>query len=63
MKFNEHSLEMAIINLLTDEGYTHVNGKDLQRDKSEVFLIVGLIILHYMSKNFILLNQFGHCSY
>ena len=31
MKFNEHSLEMAIIDLLIDEGYTNVNGKELDR--------------------------------
>ena len=54
MKFNEHSLEMAIIDLLTDEGYVHVNGKDLQRNKSEVLLIDDL--KKYLSERYSAVN-------
>ena len=37
--FNEHSLEISIIKLLEDKGYTHVYGSDIVRSKAEVLLL------------------------
>ena len=37
--FNEHSLEMSIINLLEDKGYIHISGNSITREKSEVLLV------------------------
>ncbi|OOB76770.1 MAG: type I restriction endonuclease, partial [Epulopiscium sp. Nuni2H_MBin003] len=42
MKFNEQTLEQAITELFTDEGYTSCKGKDRSREKSEVLLIEDL---------------------
>lgn len=38
MKFTEAKLEQAIIELLGEQGYPHLNGSELQRDKSEVLI-------------------------
>ena len=38
MSFNEHSLEMTVMNLLAELGYTHVNGKTLDRRIDDVLL-------------------------
>ena len=38
MKFTESQLEQAIIELLADEGYPHVQGETIQRNLSEVLL-------------------------
>lgn len=41
--FNEHTLEMAIMELFKDEGYTYVNGEKIPRcDMSEVLLTADL---------------------
>ena len=40
--FNEHSLEISIIKLLEDKGYTHVYGSDIVRSKAEVLLLDDL---------------------
>lgn len=40
--FNEHSLEISIIKLLEDKGYTHVKGSDIVRSKAEVLLLDDL---------------------
>lgn len=37
-KFNEHSLEMAIMELFQDEGYLYLNGEQIHRERSEVLL-------------------------
>ena len=42
INFNEHSLEMAIIELFQDEGYIHLNGEQIHRERSEVLLIEDL---------------------
>ena len=36
--FNEHSLEMSIMELFQDEGYLYLNGKQIHRERSEVLL-------------------------
>jgi type I restriction enzyme R subunit len=40
--FNEHTLEMAIMELFQDEGYTYINGGQIHRERSEVLLIDDL---------------------
>lgn len=42
MTFNEHALEMAIMELFVDEGYEHLTGSDIHREKSEVLLLDDL---------------------
>lgn len=37
--FNEHALEMSIMELFKAEDYTYVNGKYLHRERSEVLLV------------------------
>lgn len=39
MRFNEHALELSIMELFQDEGYTHLTGDQIHREKSEVLLI------------------------
>ena len=39
MGFNEHALELSIMELFQDEGYIHLTGNQLHREKSEVLLI------------------------
>ena len=36
--FNEHALEMSIMELFQDEEYTYVNGESISRDMSDVLL-------------------------
>ena len=38
MDFNEHALEISIMELFQDEGYEFVEGNQIHRDKSEVLL-------------------------
>ena len=40
--FNEHALELSIIELLQNKGYTHQTGSELLREKSEVLLVDDL---------------------
>lgn len=42
MTFNEHALEMSIMELFVDEGYEHLTGSDIHREKSEVLLVDDL---------------------
>lgn len=42
VNFNEHSLEMSIMELFKDEGYIYVRGDQIQREKTEVMLISDL---------------------
>ena len=39
MGFNEHALEMSIMELFKDEGYIHLTGNQIHREKSDVLLI------------------------
>lgn len=36
--FNEHALEMSIMGLFKDEGYIHLNGSQIHRERTEVLL-------------------------
>ena len=38
MKFTEAKLEKAIIELLGEQGYPHLNGGELKRSNSEVLI-------------------------
>lgn len=40
--FNEHALEMSIMELFKDEGYTYLNGERIHRERSEVLLVEDL---------------------
>lgn len=40
--FNEHALEMSIMQLFKDEGYTYVSGDQIHRERTEVLLIDNL---------------------
>lgn len=42
MVFNEHALEMSIMELFVNEGYEHLTGSDIHREKTEVLLIDDL---------------------
>ena len=42
MTFNEHALEMSIMELFEGEGYEHLVGNDIHREKSEVLLVDDL---------------------
>ena len=42
MSFNEHALEMSIIELLQNKGYTHQTGSELLREKPEVLIVDDL---------------------
>ena len=36
--FNEHALEMSIMELFTEEGYSYVSGDKIHRERTEVLL-------------------------
>ena len=36
--FNEHTLEMAIMELFEQQGYSYVNGETIHKELSEVLL-------------------------
>lgn len=38
INFNEHSLEISIMELFQDEGYLYMNGEQIHRERSEVLL-------------------------
>ena len=40
--FNEHALEMSIMELLKDEEYTYLNGNQIHRERAEVLLVDDL---------------------
>lgn len=40
--FNEHALEMSIMELFKDEGYVHLNGSQIHRERTEILLIDDL---------------------
>lgn len=40
--FNEHALEMSIMQLFKDEGYTYISGDQIHRERTEVLLINDL---------------------
>ncbi len=40
--FNEHALEMSIMELLKDEEYTYLNSNQIHRERTEVLLVDDL---------------------
>lgn len=48
--FNEHSLEMAIMELFQDEGYIQLNGKKINRNCTEVLL--ADVLRQYLKKSY-----------
>lgn len=42
VNFNEHALEMSIMELLKDEEYTYLNGNQIHRERTEVLLVDDL---------------------
>lgn len=40
--FNEHCLEMSIMELFQDENYIYLNGGQIHRERSEVLLVDDL---------------------
>lgn len=40
--FNEHTLEMSIMELLKDEEYTYLNGNQIHRERTEILLVDDL---------------------
>lgn len=42
MSFNEHALELSIIELLQNKGYIHQTGSELLREKSDVLIVDDL---------------------
>ena len=62
VNFNEHSLEMSIIELFKDEEYDYVNGQQIHRERFEVLLIDDLrnYLLHRYSTEGITLDEVNH---
>mgnify|MGYP006377769715 FL=1 len=48
MQFTEHSLELSIMELFENEGYTHHTGQDIHREKTDVLLpeLLSAFLLH-----------------
>lgn len=46
MQFNEHQLELSIMELFENEGYTHQTGNDIHREKTDVLL--GSLLENYL---------------
>ena len=48
MQFTEHSLELSIMELFENEGYTHQTGQDIHREKTDVLLpeLLSTFLLH-----------------
>ncbi|MCB6570559.1 type I restriction endonuclease subunit R [Eubacterium limosum] len=42
MPFNEHALELSIMELFKDNGYIHLSGEQIHREKSDVLLVDDL---------------------
>ena len=54
MKFDEHQLELSIMELFETQGYTHITGSEIHHEKSEVLLIDVLrnfLLFRYGSEN------------
>ena len=59
MSFNEHALEMSIMELFQDEGYIYVSGDKIHRERTEVLLSDDLksYLLNRYSKEGITVNE------
>lgn len=62
VNFNEHSLEMSIMELFKDEEYDYVNGPQIHRERTEVLLIDDLrnYLFHRYSAEGITLDEVNH---
>ena len=49
MQFNEHQLELSIMELFENEGYTHQTGNDIHREKTDALLGTNFLY-EYVSK-------------
>lgn len=54
MQFTEHSLELSIMELFENEGYSHQTGQDIHREKSDVLL--GDLLATYLRHRYALEN-------
>ena len=59
MQFTEHSLELSIMELFENEGYTHQTGQDIHREKTDVLLpeLLGAFLLHCYEVSFLKISQ------
>lgn len=62
VNFNEHSLELSIMELFKDEEYDYVNGQQIHRERTEVLLIDDLksYLFHRYSTEGITLDEVNH---
>ena len=54
MQFNEHHLELSIMELFENQGYAHITGSEIHHEKTEVLLIDVLrnfLLFRYGSQN------------
>ena len=55
MQFTEHSLELSIMELFENEGYTHQTGQDIHREKIDVLLpeLLSTFLRHRYAVDFL----------
>ncbi len=55
MQFTEHSLELSIMELFENEGYTHQTGQDIHRQKTDVLLpeLLATFLRHRYAADFL----------
>ena len=55
MQFTEHSLELSIMELFENEGYTHQTGQDIHREKTDVLLpeLLATFLRHRYAADFL----------
>ena len=59
MQFTEHSLELSIMELFENEGYTHQTGQYIHREKTDVLLpeLLRIFLLHCYAVCFLKIAQ------
>lgn len=57
--FNEHALELSIMELFKDEGYTYLTGEQIHRERTEVLLADDLRQYLYNRYPFSLSHSFS----
>ena len=59
MQFTEHSLELSIMELFENEGYTHQTGQDIHREKTDVLLpkLLATFLCHRYAADFLTENE------
>ena len=55
MQFTEHGLELSILELFENEGYTHQTGQDIHREKTDVLLpeLLATFLRHRYAADFL----------